>query len=150
MKSVACVMCSVSLRLKLFDAVVSPSLLYGLATAPVGMADLRRIDVVQRKMLRGIAGWVRRSPEAWATTMSRMKRRVDSALSHFPLLAWSDRIVQNKQELATRILLRPDDHWSRLAAFWRPDLIGEQGGQRKVGRPKLRWDSLIPASFRAV
>ena len=41
----------IRLRLKLFDAVESPTTLYGLATAPLTAAVLERLAVAQRKML---------------------------------------------------------------------------------------------------
>ena len=50
---------SIKLRLKLFEAVVTPTVLFGLSTLPISKAQLAQLDVVQRKMLRSIAGWVR-------------------------------------------------------------------------------------------
>ena len=50
---------SLVLRLKLFDAVVSPAMLFGLATLPLTKGCLQKLGVVQRRMLRSIVGWVR-------------------------------------------------------------------------------------------
>ena len=50
---------SLVLRLKLFDAVVSPAMFFGLATLPLTKVCLQKLGVVQRRMLRPIAGWVR-------------------------------------------------------------------------------------------
>ena len=50
---------SVKLRLKLFDAIVSPTLLFGLSILPICQSHLEKIDVAQNKMLRKMIGWVR-------------------------------------------------------------------------------------------
>ena len=47
------------LRLKLFDAVVSPAMLFGPATLPLTKGCLQKLGVVQTRMLRSIIGWVR-------------------------------------------------------------------------------------------
>ena len=49
---------SLVLRLKLFDAVVSPAMLFGLATLPLTKGCLQKLGVVQRRMLRSIVGWI--------------------------------------------------------------------------------------------
>ena len=140
---------SVKLRLKLFPAVVTPTLLHVLASVPVGVALLQKVDLVQRKMLRNIVGWVRKATEPWEDTMRRMKQRVEDATAHHPIQPWSEAIVEKKQILNTRIILKPASHWSRLAADWQPKLVGAWPAGRKVGRPKLRWDSAISKDFRA-
>ena len=132
------------LRLKLFDAVVSPTLLYGLATVPVGEAHLRKVDVLQRKMVRNIAGWVRKPDEPWEDTMRRMKQRVENASVLYSIRPWSETLLTRKQILLTGVALKPESHWNRLAMMWQPE-----GRTRRVGRPNLRWDSALPANCRA-
>ena len=44
------------LRLKLFDAMVSPAMLFGLATLPLTKGCLQKLGVVQKRMLRSIVG----------------------------------------------------------------------------------------------
>ena len=71
---------SIKLRMKLFDSVVSPSLFFGLAILPLHVSSIEKINIVQRKMLRKIVGWVRIQGETWENTMRRMSTRVDSAV----------------------------------------------------------------------
>ena len=71
---------SVTLRLKLFEAVVTPSILFGMSVLPTHQDMMNKIDVTRRKMLRRIVGWVRIPEEEWAVTMSRMSKRVTHAL----------------------------------------------------------------------
>ena len=45
---------SVKLRLKLLDAVVTPTILYGLHTLPLTHFQLQKLDALQRRMLISI------------------------------------------------------------------------------------------------
>ena len=47
---------SLKLRLKFFDSIISPAILFGLATAPLSAAQLFQLDIVRRRMLRSIVG----------------------------------------------------------------------------------------------
>ena len=47
---------SVPLRLRLFDACVSPAMLFATSVLPLGRKDLEAVNIVQRKMLRLIVG----------------------------------------------------------------------------------------------
>ena len=76
---------------KLFDSVVSPTAIFGLAVLPLTKIQIHKLDVVQRKMLRSIVGWVRKDGEQWQDTMRKMNGRLDSAMTLFPVRRWSDR-----------------------------------------------------------
>ena len=47
------------LRLKLFDAIVSPCALFGMSVLPVYQKMMDKFDITRRKMLRKMVGWVR-------------------------------------------------------------------------------------------
>ena len=79
----------VKLRLRLFDTVVTPTVIYSLSTTPLTTAQLAKLDAVQRKMLRRIIGWIRFDDEEWETTGQRMKARLDAALHLCPMKPWS-------------------------------------------------------------
>ena len=76
---------SIKLRLKLFDSVVSPSLLFGLAVLPLRVSCIEKLNVVQRKMMRKNVGWVRISEEPWGNTMRRMALRANNAFGQSKL-----------------------------------------------------------------
>ena len=59
---------SVELRLKYVDAIMSPTPLFGLAYLPLTTSHLKRIDVVQRRMIRAIVGWVAVDNFDWRDT----------------------------------------------------------------------------------
>ena len=74
----------IKLRLKLFDAVVSPCALFGMSVLPIYQKMMDEFDITRRKMLRKMVGWVRYPEEEWSTTMRRMNDRVDCALRQWP------------------------------------------------------------------
>ena len=81
------------LRLKLFDAVVSPCVLFGLGALPMYATLREKVDITQRKMLRRIVGWRRIPEEPWNETMRRMKNRANDALEQWRIKAWFDRVT---------------------------------------------------------
>ena len=68
----------IRLRLRLLDAVVTPSALYGLSTAPLTATALERLGVAQRKMLRLMVGYVKFTDDSW----DDMHRRMSGKISH--------------------------------------------------------------------
>ena len=65
----------IKLRFKLFESVVSPSLLYGLTTAPLTQVDYGTVDAAQRKMLRSVVGHVPCRNDDWADMHRRMSEK---------------------------------------------------------------------------
>ena len=49
---------SLKLRLKYFNAMISPTILFGLSLLPLTKLHFHKLNVVQRRMLRSIVGWV--------------------------------------------------------------------------------------------
>ena len=76
-------------RLKLFDSVITPTVLYSLSTTPLTEAQLRKLDATQRKMLRRIVGWSRDDDESSEETGRRMKRLLEAGLKSYPIKDWS-------------------------------------------------------------
>ena len=86
---------SLVLRLKLFDAVVSPAMLFGLATLPLTKGCLQKLGVVQRRMLRSIVGWVRIPDDlSWRDIMVQMNHKLAIAKILFPMEGWEDRLFR--------------------------------------------------------
>jgi hypothetical protein len=50
---------SIKLRLKLLDAVVTPTISFGLVPMPLTQRELIRLDALQTRMMTSIVGWVR-------------------------------------------------------------------------------------------
>ena len=54
-----------SLRLRLFNSVITPTMLYGLTTCPLTKNDYDQLAVIQRKMLKKIIGWTKLPDDEW-------------------------------------------------------------------------------------
>ena len=63
-------------RLRLFDACVTPCVMYGIGACTCTAQHRAVLDRTQRRMLRLVVGWVRVPDEAWRDTMVRMNSRV--------------------------------------------------------------------------
>lgn len=116
---------SIKLRLKLFDSVVTPTILFGLAILPLSQMSLREIEIVQRKMMRKIPGWVRMPDESWEETMRRMKERVRSALQQYPVMPWKKRIGKYLWNFIMRVKSAPHVAWIFQSSMWAPNNIDD-------------------------
>ena len=123
----------VHLRLRLFESVVSPTVLYSLSSTPLTATQQQKLDATQRKMLRRIVGWVHHSDEDWHGIGARMKARLDAALVRSPVRTWSEARNRQRERLLKRIETDQAPDIVSMAARWVPD------GQRKQGRPFQRW-----------
>ena len=138
---------SLVLRLKLFDAVVSPAMLFGLATLPLTKGCLQKLGVVQKRMLRSIVGWVRIHDDlSWLDIMVQMNHKLAIAKTLFPMEGWEDRLFRSKFRLAHRIARSPEG-WPAKSVSWNPLTNWESNfackPHRKRGRPSTRWDDIL-------
>ena len=138
---------SIKLRLRLFDSTVSPSLLFGLAVLPLQALCMEKLNIVQRKMMRKIVGWVRLPEEPWENTMRRMSARVDIAVGQLKVKEWSARILDTQWKFVGRLKFLPSSSWPSRAAFWQPPEIDDPScaflPHRAQGRPFTRWDDKV-------
>ena len=78
------------LRLKLFDSAITSTVLHSLESCLIHDKLFHRLDVVQRKMLRRIIGWISHSDETWDERGRQMKKRFQKCMESYPV---SDRSV---------------------------------------------------------
>ena len=132
---------ALKLRLKFFDSVLFPTVLFGLATLPLSKSQLPPLDVTQRKMLRTIVGWVAVDSTDWKTTMQRMNEKLDAALRLYPISLWRDAVFRKQFRLSARVC-RHLERWPAAATFWNPLDNAEKYFTnqpfRKRGRPQVR------------
>ena len=131
---------SIKLRLRLFEAVVTPTVLYSLESVALTDVLTRKLDTTQRCMLRKILGWISYDGETFEESGRRMKKRLESALAATPLEDWSSQIQHRKDNLKSSMADAP--RWVRLSFDWCPSTCaGMNGGMpaRNVGRPPTRW-----------
>ena len=129
---------SIRRRLKLFDSVVTPTVLFGLPTLALTTRQKEQLDVLQRRMLRLIVGWVRLDDEDWNVTMRRMNDRVDRALSLYPVRSWRERLAHLQYNFAGQLGQKPES-WAHRVSSWSPPST-YPGAGRGRGRPACRWD----------
>ena len=126
---------------------VTPTILYELAALPLSAVLLQELEVVQKKMLRKIVGWVRIGDESWEVTMRRMKDRVHRALLQRPIMAWTTRIGKTLWKLILRIREAPNESWIRHSSMWAinelEDPYSDFVPYRSRGRVCLQWDSVV-------
>ena len=98
-----------ALRLRYFEANITPTVLYGLTTLSLAQSQLDRLDAAQRRVLRFV-GWVRIEGEDWRDTTHRMKLRLRHALAIHPLRPWTQQLFARQYRFACKISRR-DDAW---------------------------------------
>ena len=131
----------IRLRLKLFDAAISSTVLYSLETCPLTEKLLHRLDVVQRTMLRRIIGWVHfGDDDTWEERGHKMKERFQKCMEFYPVNEWSDAIHKRKSILVSKIDELPLLTCSALK--WDPIACSSANfcyAHRSRGRPLTRW-----------
>ena len=125
------------LRLRLFDAVVTPVALYGLVASPLTQKDLSRLTSTQNKMLRMIIGWSKCNGQDWADAYRRMNSKVDAAVSRQPIRLWGCTLMAQRRITMQRADQNQTCFWVSIVSKWKP------APKRKVGRPRTRWSDNV-------
>ncbi|OLP96509.1 Myosin-12 [Symbiodinium microadriaticum] len=137
----------IKLRMKFFDAVVTPTILFGLHTLALTGVQLSKLDSIQRRMLRSMVGWIRIQDESWHDTMSRMKSRVAKDLHQHPIEAWTRRLARCQHSFAVRVA--QTNGWVTHVVTWNPESNWHDNfssaPKRRQGRPLTRWDDKLRA-----
>ena len=118
----------IKLRLRLFDAVVSPAVLYGLSTAPLTSAAVECLAIAQRKMLRLIVGYVKLDGDSWADMYRRLRQKLATAMDKCSVKEWPEELTKRKQKL-----------WNELISNSRSPLVTRvfQWSPMEIQDPKL-------------
>ena len=136
-----------SLRLKLFDAVVTPSAIYGLSTAPLRAGDVEHFAAVQRKMLRLMVGYVKAEGDTWEDMYQRLKIRIGSALERRPIRLWKEECHARKRALLEKLEHAETAQILQSLQIWSPDRLNDPKLQRQPrrprGRPRAKWHHVI-------
>ena len=112
--------------LALLDAVVTPSAVYGLTTAPLTAAVLERLAVAQCKMFRLVVGYVKTSDDSWADMHKRLSAKIGRALESFLVRPWKEELAKNKQKLATKIASGCALELVQKIHVWNPTLVVDE------------------------
>ena len=141
---------SLTLRLKLFHSIITPTVCYSLDTCPLTEVLKKRLDVTQRVMFRRMIGWVSSTGDTWEERGRKMKRRLERALKNYPVEYWSLCIQSKKVSIMGSVNELPA--WTRAAFNWDPLItqhLNVSQPYRDVGRPSSRWnDGITPVPVR--
>jgi hypothetical protein len=147
-------------RLKLFDAVVTSTLLYGCETWSLRTDQRRRLKSVQRKMLRMVLNAKRRvlstttdgnssstddssetdHLEPWPDFLKRTAKWTEEQLEKADIEEWSVQWRRRKWKWALRLANTAHDKWSVAATKWQPLVHSKYLCGRRQARPKRRWE----------
>lgn len=113
----------ISIKRKVFNACILPAMTYGAQTWAPTERHKTKLSVNQRAMERSMLN-VRKS-DRLRNEEVRKRTRVTDVITTIRKLKW---------QWAGHIMRTNDNRWTRLTTEWTP-----RDGQRKVGRPLMRW-----------
>ena len=130
---------SIGKRLRYFDAVISPVAVFAAGHRTMYKTDLRKFDVLFRKLLRSVVGppagmdWTR----PWHEILHDWNGRANEFVALHGIKLWSERCVQQYWELAHEISSLEDQRWVKRLMQWQPD------GPGRGGRPAHLWHTFL-------
>ena len=134
----------------MFNAVVTPSVLYGSGSWAMTLEREARLRTAQRRMSRKIFGGGRKAArdeeeagekieETWIEWVKRTTREAEGAGRKANVVDWVEEQRRRKWRWAGHVARRADLRWSKAMLDWEP-----VAGERRWGRPITRWeDSLV-------
>ena len=134
---------SIKLRLKLFDTIITPTVLYGSASWAQSSQRGRRLCNTQKRMLRVVAGCHKHYPTGEISIEDHIKWLQDSnaytseLMERYGVCDWGEAQLHRKWDWAGKVACRTDLRWTHLLAHWVPV------AHRRRGRPETRWEDQI-------
>ena len=128
-------------RLRLFDSVVTPSVLYGCECWTLTSDARRRLKTDRQRMLRWMAGIRRREGEAWVEYIQRATHWCEDQACNQASFEWAYLACKRKWKFAGLTARRDDNRRSCRLLGWTPWF--RLFPYRRVGRPTGRWDDEI-------
>ena len=132
-------------RVRLFEAVVTPTALYGSSTWALTKSMEHQLFATRRKILRYVFRIHRRrigedadAMEDWVDFVRRAAHRVDELSAEMGMGDWIDIYRKRKWRFAGKQARAEDGRWSLKVLQRRTE-----GYARDPGRPKTRWADQI-------
>ena len=128
------------MRIRLFEAVVSPCVLYASGCWALTGDMERQLQTNRRKMMRLVVRVGRRklldgSLEPWIDYVQRATHTAEDLFAKCGSIEWTEAHRRRKWNLAGRLARAADSRWGKKMLSWLP----LHGKGRHVGRPKTRW-----------
>ncbi len=152
-------------RLKLFDAVITSTMLYGCESWTLRVDQRRQLQSVQRKMLRMVLNAKRWTVSAdssnepsggdeteskdesetqvlepWPDFLKRTVKWTEEQLEKAGVDEWIAIWRARKWRWAAKVAAVDNQKWSAVATWWQPLLHSSCQRGRRQARPKKRWE----------
>ena len=124
-------------RLRLVDAVVTPTALYASSCWTVWASTTSTSQSTWRRMLRKIVQVPRRHDESWVPYIRRSTRLAISKATNLGHESWADIQERRKRSLSERTQSDTQGKWSNRLLLWKPEF--RTRAWRRTGRPVKRW-----------
>ena len=130
---------SLKLRMRLFNAVVTPTILYGCSSWVLTASKEKRLQTTQMKMTRTILGRKRKvdektsDTETWISWAKRTTAEARETMKAHKISEWTQIIVERQEKWKGRLENQDPKKWTKQANDWIPI------GFRRIGRPAKRW-----------
>lgn len=127
------------LRLKLFDAVLTPTVLFGCSSWAMTNARDEKIRSTQLKVLRcmlgrkGMIDLRTQVVETWVEWVQRVTREVRQTMVAHGLADWVEEQRRRVRKWSEQLERMTERRWNRKVLDWRPE------GRRSRGHPCARW-----------
>ena len=136
-----CTLCnrrlSLRYRMKLFDACVTPCVLYACGTWTMTAQRDHLLTKTRRRMLRWMMHTTRFPEECWVDYIVRATHRCENLASMSGSSEWVALQREQKWKLAGKAATCSDGRWTNRLLLWRP--WHGVCPFRRVGRPARRW-----------
>ena len=128
----------IQLRLRLFNAVITPTVLYGCSSWVLTESRTTSLRTTQARMLRCMLASRRRKDEegqleSWPEWIQRETHKCRELMKTHKISDWTEIQAKRKEKWGERVEKVEEQRWSKKALEWRPL------GTRCPGRPKARW-----------
>ena len=124
-------------RLKLFDSVVTPCVLYASGTWTMTVERQRRLTSTRRRMLRWMVGTRKTPDEEWPKYIQRATDQCEKLADEYGLTDWVVMQRFQKWKLAGKTASQTDGRWTKRLLTWRPWFRCLPW--RCIGHPVKRW-----------
>ena len=130
---------SIRNKLKFFDAIVTPIACFGAGPRCIHNADMVKLDINFRRMLRCLVGapggicW----EDPWHEILHIWNQHVREMIDACHMKTWAGKCAYEKWKFACYIMSLPHERWARRMLHWQPL------GRGPVGRPSMNWVSKL-------
>ena len=132
---------SVHGRVRLFDTIVTPCILYGCGVWTMTVESERLLRTTRRRMLRWMMAARRGPDETWVEYIRRATHQSEERAASCGGRDWVQLQRTRKFKLAGKTAMQTDGRWNKRLLSWIPWFRASP--HRNVGRPCKRWDDDI-------